>query len=196
MKISSDAVKELRASTGCGMVDCQKALHETKGDVEKAVLWLRQKGKATAAKKSQRATHEGVIAAYVHTNQKIAVLVSLLCESDFVARNEKFQQLAKNIALHIAATDPLAVKPEDISAELIDKETSIAKEQAASSGKPAAIQDKIVSGKITTFKKEHALLTQAYVREPQKTIQDIINEAIAELGENISVAKFARLTIE
>jgi elongation factor Ts len=188
-------VKELRTRTGCGIVDCHQALAESDNDIEKAVLWLRQKGKASAAKKATRATHEGVIASYIHSNKKMAVLVSLLCESDFVARNERFNALARQIALHIAASDPMTVRPEDIAAEVVEQERSIAEQQAKNSGKPAAIQAKMIEGKLQRFRQERALLTQPFVQDQKKTVNDLINEAIAELGENISVKEFTRLTI-
>lgn len=193
--ISAEQVKELRTRTGAGILDSRKALQEAAGDLEKAIIWLRQKGKVSAAKKADRSTHEGVIATYIHSNQKIGVMLSLLCETDFVARTDKFQQLAKDIALHIAATDPLVVRPEDISPELIESERSIAKEQAASSGKPAAIQDKIIEGKLARFREERALLTQPFVKDPNTTVGELITTAISEIGENISVGKFSRLNI-
>ena len=193
--ITTEKIKELRARTGCGIVDCKEALAEADGDIEGAITILRQRGKAKAAKKAQRATQEGVIVAYIHTNNKIGALVSLLCETDFVARNEKFQKLAHNIALHIAAVDPVAVRPEDISEETIQAERAIATQQAAASGKPPAIQKKMIEGKLKKFREERALLTQPYVKDPARTISDLISEAVAELGENITVSEFARITI-
>jgi elongation factor Ts len=188
-------VKELRQRTNCGIVDCKQALDEANGDLEAAILWLRKKGKATAAKKAERATAEGVIGSYIHSNHKVGVLVSLYCETDFVARNERFQGLARDLALHIAAADPLALKPEDIPADLIDAEKAIALEQATSSGKPVAIQEKMVEGRLKKFTSERSLLTQPFVKNPDKTVADLINEAIGELGENISVGAFTRLSI-
>lgn len=191
----SEQLKELRARTGAGVVDCQQALKASDGDLEKAIVWLRQKGKAAAAKKATRSTKEGVITTYIHSNNKLGVMVSLLCETDFVARNERFQELAKAVALHIAASDPTVVRPEDLPEEVIAAERAIAEEQAKNSGKPTAIQEKIVSGKLDTFRKEKALLTQPFVKDPSKTVGELIQEAVLELGENISVGSFARLTI-
>jgi elongation factor Ts len=194
--IASTLVKELRARTNCGIVDCKKALEESKGEIEGAITWLRKHGKATAAKKAHRTTHEGIIASYVHSNQKIGVLVSLLCETDFVARNEVFKELARNIALHVAAMDPIAISPDNIPAEATTAERSIAEEQAKLSGKPAAIQEKMIEGRVKKFVQERALLTQPFVKDPSKTITDLLNEAVAELGENVSVGNFSRIAVE
>lgn len=188
-------VKELRARTGCGIVDCQAALQETGGDIEQAIMLLRKRGKAHAAKKATRPTQEGTIAAYVHGNGKVAVVVSLLCETDFVARNEKFKELARNIALHVAAMEPVTVRPEEISEEALAAERAIAADQAAASGKPDAIQEKMIAGRLEKFKAEKALLTQPYVKNPSQKVADLISEAVSELGENISVGEFSRVTI-
>jgi elongation factor Ts len=193
--ISTEQVKELRTRTSCGIVDCQQALVEAKGDIEGAIKILRQKGKAKAVKKAERATHEGMIATYIHTNGKMGAMVALLCETDFVARNVKFQDLARSIALHIAAMDPAAVHPEEISTDAIEAERAIAQEQAAKSGKPPEIQEKMIEGKLKKFKEEKALLTQPYVKDPTRTVGDLVHEAISELGENITIGGFARLTI-
>lgn len=190
-----EQIKELRVRTGCGVVECKAALAEAGDDLEGAITVLRKKGVVKAAKKADRATGEGVIAAYVHGNGKVAVMVALLCETDFVARNERFQALAKDIALHIAAMDPAIVKPDDMPAEAVAAERAIALEQAAAGGKPAAIQEKIVAGKLKSFAEERALLTQPFVKDSTKTVQDLITAAIHELGENISVKEFKRLTI-
>lgn len=192
---SGAALKELRTRTGAGIVDCKKALDASGGDIEKAIVWLRQKGKAKAAKKATRATAEGYIGAYIHSNAKVATLVSLRCETDFVARNEFFQQLARDIAMHVAATDPAVVRPEDIPADLIAAERAVAQEQAKQSGKPVAIQTKMIAGKVQRFAEERALLTQPFVKDPTKTIADLINEAVATLGENVSIGGFSRLTV-
>ncbi len=188
-------VKELRAMTGCGIVECKEALDEADGNVDQAVALLRKKGVIKAAKKSSRETAEGVISSYVHTNGKVAVLVSLLCETDFVARNETFQELAKNIALHVAAMDPQVVSPEDVPDNDVAAEREIAEELAGKSGKPAEIQKKIIEGKLASFRAERALMTQSFVKEPDKTIEQLIQAAVQELGENISVKEFARLSI-
>ncbi|HLD26284.1 MAG TPA: translation elongation factor Ts [Candidatus Andersenbacteria bacterium] len=193
--ITVGQVKELRALTGCALMDCKEALAASNGDIEQAIMQLRTKGKTHAAKKSARPTAEGAIVSYVHSNGKIGVLVSLLCETDFVSRNEKFQALARDLALHIAAMDPTAVSPEDIPATLLAAEEAIATEQAKTSGKPFEIQQKMIEGKLNKFRAERALLTQSFVKDPNKTITNLINEAIAELGENISVAEFRRLSI-
>lgn len=192
---TAEQVKELRAQTGCGVIECKLALEEAGGDIAQAIILLRKKGVIKAAKKADRQTSEGVIASYVHTNGKIAVLVSVLCETDFVARNEVFQELARNIALHIAAMDPLVVQPDDVSPEALAAEEAIAKEQATASGKPPAIQEKIVAGKLKTFREERALLTQPFVKDPSKTVAQLVQEAISELGENITVQEFSRITI-
>ncbi len=188
-------IKELRTRTGCGIVDCKEALQETSGDINKAITVLRKKGKAQATKKAERATREGTIATYVHSNNKIAVLVSLLCETDFVARNEKFQELAHNIAIHVAAMEPVAIRPEDISEEAVAEEQAIAVDQAEKSGKPKEIQEKIIEGKLKKFRTEQALLTQPFVKDTSKTIEDLLGEAVGELGENITVGEFTRLAI-
>lgn len=193
--MSLTSVKELRTRTGCGIVECQEALSEADDNIEKAIDILRKKGVVKAAKKATRETREGTIASYIHTNGKLGVLVTLLCETDFVARNEKFQELARNIALHIAATEPLAISPDDISSEVVEAERQIALEQAKNSGKTADIQEKIVAGKIKTFTEERALLCQPFVKDPSLTIQQLITQAIQELGENITISEFTRLTI-
>lgn len=190
-----ELIKDLRARTGCGVLDCKEALQEAGDDIEKAIIILRKKGKAQVAKKSGRTTREGVVVSYVHGNNKLGVLVTVLCETDFVARNEKFQALAHDIAMHIAAADPLAVSPDDIDASLIKAEQQLAQEQAAESGKPADIQAKMVEGKLNKFKAERALLKQQFVKDPAKTIEDLINETVQEIGENITVSEFSRHVI-
>ena len=195
MKIDLDQIKELRSLTGAGVVDAKDALGEADGDIKEAINVLRKQGKATAAKKSDRTTGEGVVASYIHSNNKIAVIVSLLCETDFVARNEKFQQLAKDIALHIAATDPLVVNPEDVPEDEVANERKLALELAESEGKPKNIQEKIVAGKLKKFSEEKALMTQAFVKDPDKTIADLVHAAVSELGENISIKDFSRISI-
>jgi elongation factor Ts len=187
-----ELIKDLRARTGCGVLDCKEALQEAGDDIEKAIIILRKKGKAQVAKKAGRATREGVVVSYVHSNNKLGVLVTVLCETDFVARNEKFQALAHDIAMHIAAADPLAISPDDIDASLIKAEQQLAQEQAAESGKPADIQAKMVEGKLNKFKAERALLKQPFVKDPAKTIEDLINETVQEIGENITVSEFSR----
>ncbi len=195
MTVTMEQIKELRTRTGAGVVDAKEALEASDADMEKAIMWLREKGKAKAAKKAERATAEGTIGAYIHGNNKVAVLVSLLCETDFVARNEKFQELAKNIAMHIAATDPVVVKAEDVPEKELANEREVAEVQLKEEGKPADMIEKIVEGKLKKFAEERALLTQPYIKDPKKTIQALIEEAIHELGENITIAEFSRLVI-
>jgi len=193
--ITMEQVKELRARTGAGVVDAKQALEESAGDVEQAIVTLRKKGKASAAKKADRATREGFVATYIHSNYKVGVMLSLLCETDFVARNEKFQELGRNIALHIAAADPTVVSPEDVPVAAVEAEKAIALEQAKAGNKPEAIQEKIVTGKLKTFREEQSLLTQKYVKDPSITIADLIHDAVGELKENITVGEFKRIKI-
>ena len=193
--ISLELIKELRTRTGGGIVECREALLEANGDLEKAITILRKKGVIKAAKKADRTTGEGVIATYIHGNNKLGVMVSLRCETDFVARNEKFQELGRNIAMHIAAADPIAVSPADIDPALVAAEREVAQEQIQASNKPANIQEKIMEGKLKAFTHERALLTQPYIKDPTMTVQDLVNAAIQELGENIAVSDFKRLSI-
>lgn len=195
MTITMETIKELRSRTGAGVVDAKKALEESAGDMEKAILWLREKGKATVAKKASRETNEGVIGFYIHSNKKIGVMVSLVCETDFVARNEKFQELAQNIAMHIAASDPLVVRPEDVSEEDVAAEKEFALKQLEQEGKPADMLEKIVEGKMKKFREERALMTQAYVKNPKLTIEQLITESVQEIGENITIKEFVRVAI-
>jgi len=190
-----EQIKDLRGRTGAGVVDAKLALTESGGDTAKAILWLREKGKATVAKKSARETNEGVIGHYVHSNKKIAVLVSVVCETDFVARNEKFQELAQNIAMHIAASDPLVVRPEDVSEDQVAAEKEFALKQLEQEGKPEAMREKIVEGKLKKFREERALLSQPYVKNPKQTIEQLVSEAVQEIGENITIKEFTRLAI-
>lgn len=195
MAITMEQIKDLRTRTGAGVVDAKEALTASNGDMEKAILWLREKGKATVAKKSARETHEGVVATYVHGNKKMAVMLALLCETDFVARNEKFQELAQNIAMHVAASDPIVVKPEDVSDADVDAEKEFAVKQLEKEGKPAEMITKIIEGKMKKFREERALLTQSYVKDPKVTIEQLIAAAVAEMGENISIQEFKKISI-
>lgn len=195
MAITMEQIKELRTRTGAGVVDAKQALTESSGDVEGAINWLREKGKTKAAKKADRETREGVVGVYVHGNNKIAVLVTLLCETDFVARNEKFQELARSIAMHIAAMEPTVIRPEDVNPEDLAAEREFAEKQLVDDKKPEEIKAKIIEGKMKKFSEEKALLTQAYVKDPKLTVQDVINEAIHELGENITIKEFSRLAV-
>ena len=195
MVITAGMVKDLRVKTGAGRMDCKKALGECDGDISKAIDFLRKKGLATAAKRSGRAMSEGIVQTYIHLGGKIGVLVEINCETDFVAKNEEFIEFSKNIAMHIAASNPLGLKPEDIPAEIIEKEKEIYKAQVVELGKPEKIIDKIVEGKLNKFFKENCLLEQPYVREPSVVIADLVTETVAKMGENISIKRFARFHI-
>jgi len=195
MQITSQMVKDLRDKTAAGMMDCKKALAETNGDMEKAVDFLRQKGLAVAAKRAGRATSEGTIGVYVHAGGKLGVMVELGCETDFVAKTDAFLEFAKDVAMHIAAVNPVGITREDIPAELIAREKEIYVNQALDSGKPAAIVEKMVSGKVDKFIAESCLLEQKFVKNPDLTIQDKLNEVIATMGENISIKRFTRFQV-
>jgi len=185
-------VQELRQRTGAGMMDCKKALEETKGNIELAIELLRKKGIAKAEKRAGRAASEGQIASYIHHNGKVGVMVELNCETDFVARTDDFKNLAKTIAEHIAAAAPLGVDKDAVPQDKVDKERRIFEEQVRASGKPENMIEKIVTGKVESYYKDVALVHQAWVREPKKTIGDLIKEASAKLGENIQVRRFVR----
>jgi elongation factor Ts len=193
--ISAAMVKQLREKTGAGMMDCKNALSEVEGDVEKAIELLRKKGLATAQKRAGRALSEGIIQSYIHMTGKLGVLVEVNCETDFVAKNEDFQEFTKNIAMHIAATNPLGITPEDISQEIIEKEKEIYRAQALDMGKPENVIDKIVEGKLNKFYEESCLLNQPYVRDTDISITDLLNQMIAKIGENISIKRFVRYQI-
>ncbi|HET7630835.1 MAG TPA: translation elongation factor Ts [Gemmatimonadaceae bacterium] len=190
--ITAKDVQELRQRTGAGMMDCKKALDETAGDIDKAVENLRKRGVAKAEKRADRTTSEGIIGHYVHHNGRVAVLVELNCETDFVARTEDFRELAKHVAEHVAATAPLAVDRDGIPAEKIESERRIAEEQTRAAGKPEAMLQKIVDGKIEAFFKDVTLLAQPWVREPKQTIGDLVKAVSAKTGENIQVKRFVR----
>jgi elongation factor Ts len=192
MEISADAIKELRQRTGVGVMDCKKALAESGGNVDEAIDVLRKKGLAKAAKRTGRETAEGLITAYIHPGSKIGVLVDVNCETDFVARTEDFQNLSKEIAMHIAAMNPIAISREDVKPEDIDKEKAILRAEAATSGKPEKVLNKIVEGRLEKFFTEQCLLEQAYIKNPDITVKDFIYDNIAKLGENISVRRFTR----
>lgn len=193
--ISAEMVKQLREKTGAGMMDCKKALVECDGDVETAVDFLRKKGLATAQKRAGRAMSEGTIQSYIHMTGKLGVLVEVNCETDFVAKNEDFIEFAKNMAMHIAASNPLGIKPEDVPEEIIAREKEIYQAQALEMGKPENVMDKIVEGKLNKFLKDNCLLNQPYVRDPDKSVEDLLNELIAKIGENISIKRFHRFQI-
>jgi len=195
IKVSAAMVKQLREKTGAGMMDCKEALSECGGDLSKAVDFLRKKGLATAAKRAGRAMSEGVIASYIHMGGKLGTVVEVNCETDFVAKNEDFLEFAKNIAMHVAATNPVGIKAEDVPQDIIDKEKEIYRAQALETGKPENILDKIAEGKLKKFFKENCLLNQPYVRDPNVTISDLINGMIAKIGENITIKRFARFQV-
>jgi elongation factor Ts len=193
--ISAEQVRKLRERAGAPMMDCKKALEACNGDEESAVDWLRKKGIATAAKKATRVTSEGSVASYIHAGGKIGVLVEVNCESDFVARTDDFKDLLKDIAMHIAAADPKFVRKEDVTPEAYEREKEIYRAQAAATGKPAPVVEKIVEGKMTKFYEEVCLLDQPFVKEPGITVHQLIASKVGKLGENISVRRFARFKV-
>jgi len=195
MAVDAKLVKQLREMTGAGMLDSKKALEETGGNIEEAVELLRKKGIAKAAKKAGRETKEGLIHAYIHAGGRVGVLLELNCETDFVARNEVFKELANELALQIAAMRPKWVSREDVPQDVIQKETEIAREAAVAEGKPEHIAEKIAQGKLNKFFQENCLLEQKYIKDESKTVEDLIKEYIAKLGENIQVGRFCRYEI-
>ena len=195
MNITSQMVKELRDKTNAGMMDCKKALGETAGDMEKAVDFLRQKGLAVAAKRAGRETKEGVVETYIHAGAKLGVMVEVGCETDFVAKTDDFKAFAKDIAMHIAAVNPVAVSRDEVPADILQREKDIYINQALESGKPQQIIEKIVSGKVEKYLADICLLEQKYVKNPDLTVQDLLNELVGKMGENISIKKFARFQI-
>jgi elongation factor Ts len=193
--ISSKDVSELRARTGAGMMDCKRALEEAGGDMEKGVEILRKKGIAKAEKRAGRTASQGIVLSYIHHNHQVGVLLELNSETDFVARNEAFRELAREIAIHIASADPIAVNPSDIPAELIERERRIAEEQVAAEGKPENVRAKIVEGKLKKFVAERTLLEQPYVKDDSKTVGDLVKEVSGRLGEAVTVRRFARFQV-
>src|SRR4051812_29948213 len=187
MEISASLVKELRDKTGAGMMDCKKALSETSGDFEKAIEYLRKKGIASASKKAGRATKEGAVSAYIHGEGKVGVLVEINCETDFVARTEQFRQFVKDVAMHIAAANPQWVNSSEVPAEVVAKEKEIFVAQMANTGKPAKILEQIAEGKIKKFYEDNCLMNQVFVKDPNKTIEQLLKETIAALGENMGI---------
>ena len=188
-------VKQLREKSGAGIMDCKEALSGCEGNIIKAIEYLRKKGLATAQKRAGRTTGEGTIQAYIHMGGKIGVLVEINCETDFVAKTDDFKAFVKNIAMHIAATNPISVASEDVPAEVIDKEKEIYRAQALEMGKPEKIIDKIAEGKLNKFYKDNCLLLQAYVRDPDMTVEDVLNDVIAKTGEKITINRFARFQV-
>ncbi|HIJ54765.1 MAG TPA: translation elongation factor Ts [Deltaproteobacteria bacterium] len=193
--ISAAMVKDLRDKTGAGIMDCKAALTESDGNIEAAIDFLRKKGIATAKKRAGRAASEGTIQSYIHMGGKIGVMVEVNCETDFVAKNDDFREFAKNIAMHIAAINPVGITPEDVPEDIIEKEKDIYRAQALETGKPENILDKIAEGKLQKFFKENCLLQQPYVRDPDMTIEDLLNETIGKIGENISISRFCRFQV-
>lgn len=195
MSVSTDLIKQLRAMTGAGMMDVKKTLDETGGDLEKAAALLRERGIAKASKKADRAAKEGLVGSYVHHNGKIAVLVEVNCETDFVARNEGFQELARNLAIHIAMANPQYVRREEVPADVVEAERAVLRAQAREEGKPEAIIEKMVEGRLSKFYAEACLLDQPFVKDDKKTIDQLVKESIATIGENIQVGRFARIAV-
>jgi elongation factor Ts len=195
VKIDAKQVKQLREQTGAPMGDCKKALEEAKGDMEQAVVVLRKRGMASAAKKATRSTNEGAVGTYIHAGGKIGVLVELNCESDFVARTEDFQELLRDVAMHIAAADPRFVTRDEVTQADLDRERDIARSQAIAAGKPANIAEKMVEGKLGKFYEEFCLLDQPFIKDQSQTIGQIVAAKVAKLGENISVRRFARFKV-
>jgi elongation factor Ts len=195
MEITAAMVKELRERTGAGMMDCKKALTEANGDMERAIEILREKGIASAAKKAGRVTAEGLVEAYIHGGGRIGVLVEVNCETDFVAKNEEFRAFVHDVAMHIAAANPQYVRRDDVPADVIEKERSILRTQTLNEGKPEHIVDKIVEGRLEKFFKEVCLLEQPFVKDPDKTVEEVLKEKIAHIGENISIRRFARFVL-
>ncbi|MBQ9941457.1 MAG: translation elongation factor Ts [Christensenellaceae bacterium] len=192
MAISASLVKELRERSGCGMMDCKKVLVETDGDIEKAVELLREKGLAKAVKKSGRIAAEGIVESYIHLGGKIGVLLEVNCETDFVAKTDEFKSFVRDIAMHIAASNPMYVREDEIDPAVIEKERAIMHAKAINDGKPEKIIDRIVDGQIAKFKKDICLMDQPFVKDTDKTIQEMVTEKIATIGENISIRRFVR----
>ena len=190
--VTASMVKELRERTGAGMMDCKRALQDTNGDIDKAIELLRERGLAAAAKKSGRIAAEGLVDSYIHFGGKIGVLVEVNCETDFVAKTDDFKSFVRDIAMHIAAANPQYLSRDDVPQEVVEKEREILRIQTLNEGKPEKIVDKIVDGRINKFYKEVCLLEQPYVRDPDKTVQDVVMETIAKFGENINIRRFTR----
>jgi elongation factor Ts len=193
--VSAQQVKELRDRTGAGFTACREALLEGGGDVDRAIDILRKKGQAAAAKKAQRATSEGLVSSYIHAGGKIGVLIEMNCESDFVARTDEFQRLCHDVAMHIAALDPRFLRREEVTQETLDREKEIYKEQAKATGKPEAVVEKIVTGKMEKFYEENCLYEQHYIKDEAMTIKELIDHTIAKIGENIAIRRFARFKV-
>lgn len=195
MQISKDLIRELRNKTGAGVMDCKQALLEAGGDIQKAQDILREKGSVVAIKRSARETQEGLVSSYVHSGNKLGVLLEINCETDFVAKTSEFSQLAKELAMQIAAMDPLWIKPEDVPKEVIEKEKEIYKKQSQESGKPEKVIEKIAQGRLEKYFTQVCLLEQPYIKNPKLKVKDLITESITKLGENIKVGRFTRLKV-
>jgi len=195
MQISKDLIRELRNKTGAGVMDCKQALLEAGGDIQKAQDILREKGSVVAIKRSARETQEGLVSSYVHSGNKLGVLLEINCETDFVAKTSEFSQLAKELAMQIAAMDPLWIKPEDVPKEVIEKEKEIYKKQSQKSGKPEKVIEKIAQGRLEKYFTQVCLLEQPYIKNPELKVKDLITESITKLGENIRVGRFTRLKV-
>ncbi len=193
--VTAAMVKELSERTGAGMMDCKNALVEVEGDIEKAIEILRVKGLAQAAKKAGRVASEGLVEAYIHLGGRIGVLVEVNCETDFVAKTDEFRHLCRDIAMQVAASKPEYVRREDVPVEVVNKEKQILREQALEEGKPEKIVERMVEGRIGKFFKENCLVEQPYIRDPDKSVQDLLNEIISKLGENITVRRFSRFEV-
>ncbi|HIE04072.1 MAG TPA: translation elongation factor Ts [Candidatus Latescibacteria bacterium] len=192
MAVTTEMIKALRERTGAGVLDCKKALEASDGDMEEALRYLRERGVQIAAKKARRTTKEGLIVAYVHPGDKLGVLVEVNCETDFVARTEEFRRLARDIAMQVAATAPLSVDREGLPKDLVEKEKEFYRSQALREGKPEKVVDRIVEGRMEKFYQENCLLEQPFIKDPERTVRDVVTEAIAKLGENIIVRRFVR----
>lgn len=195
MEITAAQVKELRERTGAGFMDCKKALQESSGNLDKAIEYLRLKGLARAEKKAGRATKEGLIVSYIHPGNRIGVLLEVNCETDFAAKTEDFKDFARNVAMQIAATSPLAVTREELSEELIERERGIYRKQALQENKPPHVVEKIVEGKLEKFFSETCLIDQVYIRDTDRTVKELLNELIAKIGENVRISRFARFQL-
>ena len=195
MSITASDVKDLRERTGAGMMDCKKALNETSGDKDKAIEWLRKKGLSSAAKKSGRIAAQGLVSSYIHGEGRIGVLVEINSETDFVARNDIFQGFVRDMAMHVAAAAPLCVRAEELPGDEVEKERAVLTAKALEEGKKPEFMDKIIDGQIKKWMKEKVLLNQQYVKDPDKTVQDVLNDAIASIGENIVIRRFARFEL-
>lgn len=193
--ITANMVSELRSRTGAGIMDCKKALTEAAGDLEQAVVVLRKSGIAKAARKAGRATAEGLVTSYIHPGGNIGVMIEVNCETDFVARNEIFQTLVRDLAMHVAASRPLSVRREEVDPEIVEREKNVLTAQARESGKPESVIEKMVEGRLAKFFAEHVLMEQAFIKDPDKKVADVIKEKITTIGENIVVRRFARFEL-